>query len=187
MSPRTADELIAGLDHIRAAPHSAGVLSLIVRRPAEDQREVLEVGELHPECGLVGDNWSARPSSRTPDGSPHPDMQLNIMSTRVVALLAGDDGAWELAGDQLYVDLDLSSDNLPPRTRLHIGGAVVEVTDQPHRGCAKFTQRFGLEAHRFVNSEIGRELNLRGINARVIIGGLVRRGDMVDVIRVTDG
>jgi len=183
MNMRTAEELLAGVDHIRNAPRSGGELAMIVRRPAEDQREVLEVGELHRQWGLLGDNWSSRSSSRTVDGSPHPDMQLNIMAARVVALLAGDDGPWELAGDQLFIDLDLSPSNLPPGTRLHIGEAIIEVTDQPHRGCAKFTRRFGLDAHRFVSSELGQELNLRGINARVVTGGEIRRGAIVEVVR----
>ena len=114
-----------------------------------------------------------------PDGTAHPDMQLNVMNSRVVELLAQDPDGWALAGDQLYVDLDLSAANLPTGTQLSLGDAVIEVTDQPHTGCSKFSARFGGDALRFVNSAIGKELRLRGLNARVITPGTIRRGDRV--------
>jgi MOSC domain-containing protein YiiM len=172
-------QLDAALDHIRASPVDGGTLELIVRRPAEDEREVLEEGELSLDEGLVGDTWSRRGSRRTEDGGPHPDMQLNIINARVLRHIARDPERMALAGDQLVVDLDLSDACLPPWTRLAIGDAVIEVTDQPHTGCAKFSRRFGVEAHRWVNSDVGRELNLRGINARVVTPGTIRRGDTV--------
>ena len=150
-----------------------------MRRPALLQREVLEVGQLSSTHGLVGDTWSQRPSKRTPDGSPHPDMQLNIMGTRVAHLVAVTPDRVPLAGDQLYVDLDLSVDALPAGTRLAIGTAVIEITDQPHTGCAKFTERFGPDALRFVNSPVGKELRLRGANAKVVVDGEVRPGDRI--------
>jgi hypothetical protein len=176
---RTRTELYAALDELRESPKDAGTLELIVRRPAEDQREVLEEGALDLDEGLVGDTWRQRPSTRSTDGGAHPDMQLNLMNARATAVIAVDRDRWPLAGDQLYVDLDLSGENLPPGTRLALGGAVIEVTDQPHRGCAKFKQRFGQDALRFVNSEVGRELNLRGINAKVIQPGVIRQGDTI--------
>jgi hypothetical protein len=172
-------ELDAGLPAIRSAPSDGGTVELIVRRPAGGEREVLPVGELDPAVGLVGDTWIERGSRRTPDGSPHPDMQLNLMNARVSALLAVDPDRRPLAGDQLHVDLDLSSQNLPPGTRLALGTAVIEVTDQPHNGCAKFADRFGAEAARWVNSPEGRQLHLRGINARVVQAGSVRTGDEI--------
>ncbi len=175
----TTSELEAGLDHIRRAPADQGVLKLIARRPAVDQRDVIDVGELDLEEGLIGDSWIHRASLNTPDGSPHPLMQLNVMNARAIALIAGEPERWSLAGDQLYVDLDLSVDNLPTGTRLAIGGAVIEVTEPPHRGCQKFSNRFGADALRFVNSEVGRALRLRGLNARVVVAGTIRRGDVV--------
>jgi hypothetical protein len=179
----TTAELEAGLEEIRRSPKDAGLLQLIVRRPRMDEREVLAEGELHPSEGLVGDSWSARGSSRTSDGSAHPEMQLNIMNARVIALLAQGRERWPLAGDQLYMDLDLSGENLPAGTRLALGEAVIEVTAQPHTGCKKFVARFGLEAMKFVNSGVGRELNLRGINARVIRRGMIRVGDVARKIQ----
>lgn len=154
-------------------------MDLIVRRPAVGAREVLDEGLLDAEVGLVGDTWKDRGSTRTTDGRRHPDMQVNIMSSRAVALVAGDKARWPLAGDQLYVDLDLSAANLPPGTRLAIGSAVLEVTAQPHTGCGKFVERFGLASMKFVNSPVGRELQLRGINVRVVESGTVRVGDAV--------
>jgi len=150
-----------------------------VRRPQTDEREVLEEGELNLLEGLAGDSWRMRGSSRTPDGSSHPEMQLNIMNARVAALVAQDDERWQLAGDQLYLDMDLSAENLPAGTRLAIGSAVIEVSAQPHTGCKKFVARFGLDAMKFVNSSVGRELHLRGINARVVQPGVIRVGDAV--------
>ncbi|HET9228992.1 MAG TPA: MOSC domain-containing protein [Thermoanaerobaculia bacterium] len=175
----TMEEFEASLDHIRAAPRDEGVLHLIVRRPGVDEREVLEEAELDLAEGLVGDTWKIRSSSRTPDGSSHPDMQLNIMNARVIALLARQPDRWALAGDQLYVDLDLSAANLPPGTRLALGSAVVEVTDQPHTGCKKFAERFGTDALRFVNSPHGRELHLRGINAKVVRPGRIAVRELI--------
>lgn len=174
----TLEELEAGLDEIRGAPKEEGLLKLIVRRPRIEEREVLHEAELDLVEGLVGDNWRTRGSSRTPDGSSHPDMQLNIMNARVIALLAGHPDRWKLAGDQLFVDLDLSAANLPPGTRLALGSAIIQVTDQPHTGCKKFVERFGAAALKFVNSPLGRELHLRGINARVVHPGMIRTGDL---------
>lgn len=176
----TAEELRAGLATVTAAPADRGVLELLVRRPAMDGREILQEGRLDPDVGLVGDNWNARTSPRTEDGSPHPDMQLNIISARVSALLADADERRALAGDQLHVDLDLSEANVPAGTRLAIGAeAIVEVTDQPHRGCVKFRDRFGAAALAFVSGPQAMALHLRGVNAKVIRAGTIRQGDEV--------
>jgi len=175
----TTEELEAGLDEIRQAPKDVGIFRLIVRRPRVEEREVLEEGELDLVQGLVGDSWINRSSSRTADGSAHPDTQLNIMNARVTALVAQDKSRWQLAGDQLYIDMDLSAENLPPGTQLSIGSAVIEVTPLPHTGCQKFVSRFGLEAMKFVNSAVGRDLHLRGINARVVQPGVIRVGQTV--------
>ncbi len=179
MTRLSTTQLEGGLPHIREAPTDHGTLELIVRRPDVEQREVVEQVELDPEVGLVGDNWRARGSSSTPDGSAHPERQITVMNARVAGLLAGDPDRRPLAGDQLYVDLDISIENLPPGTRLRIGDAVIEVTEPPHTGCAKFSRRFGVDALRFVNSPEGRRLRLRGLNARVVEGGTVRLGDPV--------
>jgi hypothetical protein len=173
----TMEELEAELDHLRDAPKNEGVVQLIVRRPQTDKREVSEEAELDPVKGLIGDSWCERPSSKTPDRSPHPEMQINIMNSRVTALVAQDKDRWPLAGDQLYIDMDLSKENLPGGTRLAIGSAVLEVSPLPHTGCMKFVARFGADAMKFVNSPIGRELCLRGINAKIIQGGVIRVGN----------
>jgi hypothetical protein len=179
VSDVTRAELEAGLEAIRAAPRDSGVLQLIVRRPTVGGREVLDEGLLDEVHGLVGDNWETRGSSRTEDGSAHPGMQLNIMSSRVIALIARDKTRWPLAGDQLFIDMDLSEANVPPGTRLAVGSAIIEVTEIPHTGCGKFHKRFGHEATKFVNSAQGRSLHLRGLNAKVIRSGPVRVGDTV--------
>ena len=182
-----APELEAGLGHVRESPPDHGTVEMIVRRPAVDEREVLAVGSLDAETGLVGDTWQARGSSRTPDGSAHPGMQLTVINSRAALLVAQDPGRRQLAGDQLYVDLDLSPVNLPAGTRLAIGSAVIEVSEEPHLGCAKFAARFGKEALRFVNSRVGRGLRLRGLNARIITSGTVRPGDRISKLDPADG
>jgi len=181
----TTSELEAALDHLREAPSDEGVVQLIVRRPHVEQREVLEEAELDPVKGLIGDSWCFRGSSKTADGGPHPDMQINIINARVAALVAQDKDRWQLAGDQLYIDMDLSKQNLPAGTRLEIGSAVLEVSPLPHTGCHKFVSRFGLDAMKFVNSEVGRELCLRGINAKVVQAGIVRLGSTAKKINFT--
>jgi len=179
----TIEALEAGIEQIRQSPKDEGVLALIVRRPRTDEREVLQEAELDLAEGLVGDNWRSRGSSRTSDGSSHLDMQLTVMNSRVITLVAQDKDRWQLAGDQLFIDMDLSAENLPSGTRLALGSAVIEVTDQPHTGCNKFAARFGLDALRFVNSPVGRQLHLRGINAKVIQPGVIRVGDMAKKVQ----
>jgi MOSC domain-containing protein YiiM len=175
----TADELQAGLAAIGQAPLDAGLVRMIVRRPKVGEREVVDEGVLDCVKGLVGDSWQARGSSRTPDGSPHPDMQLTVMNSRAIALIAQQESRWPLAGDQLFVDMDLSATNVPAGTRLAIGSATIEVTGEPHTGCQKFAMRFGKEATKFVNSPAGRALQIRGVNAKVVLTGRVRVGDLV--------
>jgi hypothetical protein len=172
----TTAELEAALDHLRQAPKDDGVVELIVRRPEVNQREVIDEAELDVAMGLLGDNWKVRGSRRTPDGSAHPEMQINIMNARVTALLAQEKEHWPLAGDQLYIDMDLSKENLPAGSRIAVGSAVLEVSALPHTGCKKFVSRFGMEAMQFVNSVIGKELCLRGINAKIVQGGIVKVG-----------
>ncbi len=176
---RTTNDLDAALADIRRAPADVGRVDMVVRRPASGEREVLSEGALDLVEGLVGDNWRSRGSRQTDDGSAHPDMQLNVINARLSRFVAVDPERRALAGDQLHLDLDLSEANLPPRTRLALGSAVIEVTAQPHTGCAKFVERFGRDAMRFVNSPVGRELRLRGLNAKVVVAGTVRPGDEV--------
>jgi hypothetical protein len=168
-------ELESGLDHIRRSPSDGGTLDMIVRRPVVGEREVLDVAELDVVVGLIGDSWNDR-------ATVDPDAQLNVMNARAAAALAPDDATRALAGDQLYIDLDLSDENLPPGSRLQIGEAVIEVTSKPHTGCKKFASRFGPDATRFVNTGEGKRLHLRGICAKVIQGGSIRRGDLVQKI-----
>ncbi len=175
----TTAELEAGLEEILRAPKDAGELKLIVRRPATDQRETLEQGELDIQAGLVGDKWSTGRGARPADDGSDRETQLTLMNSRVISLIAQDDARWALAGDQFFLDLDLSLDNLPARTQLAIGTAVVEVTPVPHTGCKKFVARFGPDAMKFVNSDLGRRLNLRGINAKVVQPGVAQVGDLV--------
>ena len=175
----SAAELEAGLDEIRISSKDQSVLDLIVSRPEEDARETMELADLHVEVGLVGDTWRDRPSIRSGDGKAHPDMQITMMNSRVAALVAQSKDRWPLAGDQLFVDLDLSKVNVPPGTRISVGAAILEVTNQPHTGCEKFTARFGIDALKLISSPIGRELQLRGINLKVVHGGEIRPGDAV--------
>ena len=178
MAHRTTSWLHQHEQHLRDAPTEVGTLELVVRRPENGEREVLAAATLDEADGLVGDNWYSRATSHAIAEGRHLEAQLNVMSARMVGLLADDDEGRAQAGDQLYLDLDLSHANLPTGARIQIGeSAVIEVTAKPHNGCAKFTRRFGEDAVAFVNSPIGKELRLRGLNARVVTGGVVRPGD----------
>ena len=170
-------DLDDALDHIRAAPKDVGTIELLSRRPAAGTREILDHARFSVELGLVGDCWPHRPSSKT--GKPNPEQQITLMSSRAIAAIVRDRAAWVGAGDQLYVDLDLSPANLPPGSELEVGTAILRVTAHPHRGCAKFTKRFGSDVTKWVNSDVGAALNLRGINAKVIVAGEARRGDPI--------
>lgn len=176
---RTLAELEAGLEHIRQSPREQGTVELIVCRPRVGERRVLPRGQLDLEQGLAGDNWKQRGYRKNAGGVAHPDMQLNLMNARAIALIAQTRSRWPLAGDQFYVDLDLSPEHLPPGTLLQLGDAIIQVTAEPHLGCRKFQERFGKDAVAFVNSPAGKALNLRGINARVVQGGMVRTGDRI--------
>jgi MOSC domain-containing protein len=179
MEHLSAAALEAGLDEVRRAPPDRGRVELIVARPARGEREELEEGTLDENEGLVGDNWRVRGSALTQDGLADPDKQLTVMNVRAAALVAGRSDRRQLAGDQIYVDLDLSVDNLPPGALLELGSAVIQISQQPHLGCKKFAERFGQDALRLVNSYTGRQLRLRGLNAKVVVAGTVRQGDVV--------
>jgi hypothetical protein len=175
----TTDELEAGLEEIGRSPKDVGLLEMIVRRPGVGERELLDEGQLDQAEGLVGDNWRTRNVGR----APNPDAQLTLMNSRVAALVSQDKDRWQLAGDQLFVDLDLSQDNLPAGTRLTIGSAVIEVTAQPHTGCAKFVERFGPDALAFVNGNEQKAMRLRGMYARTVQPGVIRVGDRATKLR----
>jgi hypothetical protein len=164
------------LGHVRQSPRDTGRIELIVRRPDRGQRELVDEAQLDLDVGLVGDRWRTRGSRHTPDGSASLTQQLTLMSVRVLALLAERE-RWPLAGDQLLVDFDLSHEHLPAGTRVEVGSALVEISEHPHLGCAKFTERFGSDATKLVNSDVGKALRLRGVNARVIEPGRVCVGD----------
>lgn len=173
-------ELEANLDYIREAPTETGVLELVVRRPREDEREVLIKGVLNEKEGLVGDSWKDRFSSSTPDGTPNPETQINLMNSRSIETIASSKEDWPKAGDQLYINMDISHTNLPAGSRLAIGSAIIEITEKPHNGCKKFAQRYGVDSMKFVNSPDGKELRLRGANARVVQAGVISAGDQVE-------
>ena len=178
------EELLEKMEGILQSPMDRGIVRMIIRRPGQGKRESLEIGELTTSEGLVGDNWNLRGSSKTEDGLSHPGMQLTLINSRVIAAIAGSRTRWSLAGDQVFVDLDLSAENLPPGTQLKLGTAVVEISNVPHTGCKKFREWFGLDALLFVGSEMGREKNFRGIYAIVVKSGQIAVGEMVQKIEL---
>jgi hypothetical protein len=182
MEYKDLSTLEMGFDIIKDSPALEGTLQLIVVRPEVNERKEMNEGVLDESQGLIGDNWAARGSSETNDGSAHPEMQINIMNSRVARLISQDKSDWQMAGDQLFVDLNLNKDNVPPGTRLAVGEAILEVTAPPHTGCKKFAQRFGRDALKFSSTKKGRLWQLRGINAKVVKGGDIKIGDRVAVI-----
>lgn len=173
---KTMDQLISAIAQVKQAPRDQGTVELLVCRPEQGQRKVLQQAELDTDQGLLGDNWFARGHKKGPANT---DMQINIMNVRVIAALSDDKTRWPLAGDQLYVDFDISKQNLPAGSHIQVGSAVLEVTHEPHLGCQKFSERFGKNAVMWVNSDEGKALNLRGINAKVIKSGEVSTGGSI--------
>ena len=171
-----SEALEAGLNEIRQSPKQEGSLEMIVRRPETLQRDIVQEGELDPDVGLVGDNWKTRGG---PERPANLETQITLTNARAIQHIAQSKDRWALAGDQLYVDFDLSEENAPAGTRLSIGSAILEVTPEPHNGCKKFVERFGMDAMLFVNSEVGKALHLRGINARVVQAGTIAVGDAI--------
>lgn len=178
----SSEELETSLSHIENSPHETGTVELIVCRPATNERFELNSAELSVDDGLVGDNWKHRDESYDEQGL-NPDTQLTLINARLMAAIEADKGRWKLAGDQFYVDFDLSEKNTPPGTRLQIGSAIIEVTEEPHLACGKFAARFGKDAARLVNSTRGKKLNLRGINAKVILPGVVPAGTCISKLK----
>ena len=172
------EQLQSRLDYIREAPKDSGPLTLLVRRPKVNERESLQEGRLVVAQGLEGDNYVARNRNGRKAEDIYLQMQLNIMPSRAIEVISPDEERRPLAGDQLYLDLDLSNENLPHGSQLELGEALIEITEQPHTGCRKFTERFGSGATKFVNSKEGRALNLRGVNAKVVRGGVIKVGDV---------
>lgn len=175
-------ELELGIDEIKASPKDNGVLEMIVRRPETETRKIIQAGVISAENGLEGDNWKARGSSAMPDGSADPEAQITLMNSRVIQLLSGDKENWQWAGDQLFVDMDLSIENLPPHSRIQVGSAILEISAKPHTGCKKFSSRFGVEALAFISTPLGKALRMRGVNAKVIQAGQIKVGDTVKKI-----
>ncbi len=173
------EQLEEGLPLIEKSPHDEGELKAIVIRPKTDERNSLAFCELSPEGGVHGDNWALGCWKSLPDGSPHPDVQVTIMNSRAIDLIAGDSGRWALAGDNLFVDMNLSTENLPVGQQLALGDVVLEITEIPHNGCKKFADRFGKDAVKFVNSPVGKQLHLRGIYAKIVKPGIARVGDTI--------
>ena len=171
---RTADDLRRVLAELPAAPKDSGRVASIVRRMDQGQREAPDRLQLTPEAGVPGDAWSRQ---RRPD----PDAQIAVMQADVARLIANGQPL-ELFGDQLFLELDLSVDNLPPGSRLRVGRATVEVTPMPHNGCRKFRARFGPDAVGLDSDPQLRHRNLRGIYLRVVEPGDVAIDDPVAVI-----
>ncbi|MDA7948164.1 MAG: hypothetical protein MPJ78_11895 [Hyphomicrobiaceae bacterium] len=175
----TREELLAGLAHILASPSDEGVLEGIVTRPEKGQRVEVERCELSGKGGVAGDHWAKGSWKSTDDGQPHPDVQVSLMNTRCLGLIARERNRWPLAGDNLLVDLNLSPENAPPGQRIAVGNAIIEITDIPHMACASFIERYGRDAGVFVNTGDGRTHMLRGRLGRIVQDGLVSVGDRV--------
>lgn len=173
------EQIEARLDWIKASPADKGTLAGLCIRPELNQRRELESCLLSPEGGVEGDFWVRQCWKKLEDGSSDPIVQVAIMNARAVDVVAGSRDRWKLAGDQLFVDFDLSEDRIAPGDRLQIGEAVVEIAPIPHTGCDLFRDRYGMDAVKFINSKLGKSLRLRGVFAQIVRGGMVRLGDPV--------
>lgn len=173
------DALTAGWTQLEPSPKEGGTVEMIIRRPGIDLREELQAAQFNTSEGLQGDNWLTRGSSSTADGSADPQAQITLMNSRVIQLITADKSRWAEAGDQLFVDFDLSMDNLPPGSQIQLGEVIMEISQKPHTGCAKFARRFGAPARKWVMTDAGKHARLRGVNARVIQGGTIRAHDKI--------
>ena len=176
---RSRAELEASLDHIKNAPKDAGSVALIVVRPQHGERRTPASVHISTEHGVAGDRWSKGCWLETEDGEPHPSVQVNLMSVRAAKAIAGEIKNWKAAGNNFFVDIDMSPENLPPGTRLRLGSAEIEISAQANKGCQKFIDRYGRDACVFVNVGPGWANRTRGLYARVIKNGEVRLGDML--------
>lgn len=171
----TLDELNSGLDEILGSPVDGGRVDMLIVRPMADERQTPQTVEVNSEVGVVGDHWSRG------EYSDESDVQIAIMNTRVLDLVTGNArDRWSLAGDNLIADMDLSQENLVPGQKLEVGSAILEITEVPHKGCSKFSSRFGADALRFVNLGRAGELRLRGVYARVVQPGHITVGDQIN-------
>ena len=170
----TTTELEAGIEPVRLSPSEVGTVEMIVIRPVTGERVVAGECEVSLDGALHGDRWS--------DGPRTPGTEITLMNSRAAELIAQSRDRWPLAGDQFFVDFDLSEDHLPPGTKLAIGDVLLEISSIDHTGCAKFAHRFGKDALKFVNSPVGSSLNLRGIYASVVAGGVVKVGDKISKV-----
>lgn len=175
----TIEEIESRLENIKQSPKDAGVIVLLVCRPATDERQIITKAKLELQNGLEGDNWKTRGSKSTPDKSADPEAQITLMNSRVIDLLTEHQNDWQLAGDQIFVDFDLSLDHLPPHSKIQVGSAILEISAKPHTGCKKFSDRFGIQALEFISTPQGKSLRMRGVNARVIQAGEIHVGDVV--------
>ncbi len=167
----SVEDLEAGWRKTEKSPQDLGAVEMIVRRPKPEEREEMESATFTAEAGLAGDDWLRR--------SANPDAQITMMNSRLIHLLAGDKSRWALSGDQLFVDLDISQDNLPAGARLRIGEVVMEVSPLPHTGCTKFARRFGGAARKWVMTDEGQQARRRGVYTKVIVDGEIRVGDRI--------
>ncbi|MDA1190559.1 MAG: MOSC domain-containing protein [Candidatus Poribacteria bacterium] len=175
----TTEQIEAKLDWIQSAPTDNGTLEGICIRPASNERVELERCRLSPKLGVEGDSWARKCWKTLADGSPDPDVQVTIMNARAIEVMAGSRDRWKWAGDQLFADFNVGVDNLQPGDRVRIGDALLEITAEPHNGCDKFKDRFGLDALKYVNSPDGKSLRLRGIYARIVEEGVINVGDTI--------
>lgn len=175
----TTEQIEARLDWVEASPAECGTVEGLCIRPEVNGRQELESCRLSPAEGVDGDFWVRKSFMTLDDGSSDPAVQVAIMNSRAVDVIAGSRDRWKLAGDQLFVDFDLSESNLAPGDRLHVGPAILEITPVPHTGCGMFQERFGAAAVRFYNSKVGKAMRLRGVYAQVVQEGVVSVGDTV--------
>ena len=167
-------ELEGRFERLAPAPRDGGRVRFVVKRAPDKTRDVLDWVELRPATGIPGDAWGRHPA-------PDPIAELTVMEIAVAELIANGQPV-TVFGDNLFMDLDLSNQNLPTGSRLRVGEALLEVTPKPHNGCRKFAARFGQDALRFVSKRELRHRNLRGIYMRVLEGGRIAPGVSVEVL-----
>ena len=175
-------QLDQALPDVMAAPKDRAAIGMLCLRPERNQRKFVDQIEVSPQKGIAGERWLESPWLTTPEGAPHPGIQISILQQRVLDLVWQDRENTPHPGDTFVVDMDLSHDNLPVGQLLSVGTAILKVSDVFNDGCVKWKARYGAAAKDWIVADDHPKLRLRGVLCSVERAGLLKAGDFLTKI-----